>query len=539
MAGHDLVIPESRLLVPAPDEELWPTLGPEVCDFIEDLLCHGPGDILGEDVSLTDEVRGFFYRAYEVFPRDHPRAGRRRFKREVFSRRKGVGKTEIAMWMAIVEMDPSGPVRCDGWRKEDGVWVPIGRPVRDPYIPMVAVTEEQTSDLAYGGVLEILENCDLGNDYDLTKDQVTHRTAPGKIKPLASAPNSRDGALTTFQHFDETHLLKARLKEAHETMLRNIPKRRAADAHSLETTTMFEPGEGSVAEESHEHALQVFKGRTKDKTLLYDHRQASLHHKISTERGLRAALKQASGDAWSFTDVDTIIAQEFRRTGVKESKARRYWLNQPWRSEERWLDKELFASRRKRRVVAPGTPIVMAFDGSLNRDSTALVGCTLDDRPHLFVIGKWERSADEPEGWRVSHTDVDERVAWAFRHYEVVEFAPDPPHWHIEVEQWEERYGSPPVVRFETWQPARMGPACDDFYQATADGGFTHDGDEALVRHVGNCVEKVRGGHTVITKVDPKSPLKIDIAVAAVVAFHRAKHYREQPPAASFAIVLG
>ena len=34
---------------------------------------------------------------------------------------------------------------------------------------------------------------------------------------------------------------------------------------------------------------------------------------------------------------------------------------------------------------------MLGFDGSYNDDSTALVGCTLDDNPHLFVAGAWEK----------------------------------------------------------------------------------------------------------------------------------------------------
>jgi hypothetical protein len=44
-------------------------------------------------------------------------------------------------------------------------------------------------------------------------------------------------------------------------MLENIPKRLDADAWSLETTTMYEPGEESIAEASHLYALAILAGR--------------------------------------------------------------------------------------------------------------------------------------------------------------------------------------------------------------------------------------------------------------------------------------
>jgi hypothetical protein len=120
-------------MLPAPDAEPWPTLGPDVCAFIENNLCHGPGDLLGEVVELNDEQRGWIYRMYEVVPeklerRKHrvivnepnPDAGKRRFQRCALSLRKGSSKTEFAAWIAAAELHPDGPVRCAGSRRARG-----------------------------------------------------------------------------------------------------------------------------------------------------------------------------------------------------------------------------------------------------------------------------------------------------------------------------------------------------------------------------------------------------------------------------------
>jgi phage terminase large subunit-like protein len=517
-------VSDARLIVPSLDEEPWPTLGPELCEWIEDLLVHGPGDLLGEPIEqLTEEFRLFIYRAYEVYPRGHELAGRRRFKREVFSRRKGVGKTELAAWIAIAEFDPTAPVRCDGWRREQGEWIPVGRPVYDPYIPMVAVTEGQAEDLAYGAVYEILAHADLGNDYEIGLERIQHKHAPGEIQALAAAPSAREGARTTFQHFDETHLyVSQRLKDAHGAMLRNVPKRKAADAHSLETTTMYAPGEGSVAEGSHRYAEEVARGAIKDPRLLYDHRQAPERIDISTDRGLRAAIKEASGDAWPFTDVESIVAQ-FRDPQAKEPELRRFWLNQRRKTARKWLSVDRWERLADPgRVVEPAAEVVLAFDGSYNRDSTALVGCTVEEVPHIFLVDAWEKPITAGAGWRTPRREVEDTLDEAMQMFQVVELAPDPPGWHREIEDWEEWYEDV-VVRFETVQPRRFGPACDDFYQAVSDGELTHDGSEVIARHIGNAVAVKRRGHEVITKSEADSPDKIDAAVAAVVAYHRAR----------------
>lgn len=504
------------------DDKPWPTLGPEVCDWIEDNLCHGPGDALGRKITLTDEIRLFIYRCYEVYPRDHERAGRRRFKRVVLSRRKGVGKTEIAAWLALAELDPEAPVRCDGWRKEEGEWVPVGRPVRDPYIPMVSVTENQTNLLAYGTAYAILGECELGNRYVIAFDRITPRDYPGKMQALAGAPNARDGARTTFQHFDETHSFTSnRLKEAHQMMLRNIPKRLESDPWSLETTTMYSPGEESVAEDSHLYAEQIEAGMVQDPRLLFDHRQAQEHHDIGTLSGLTAAITEASGDAIPFTDIDT-IASQFRDPTTDKNQLRRYWLNQRRRSARRWMPDDAWEARLNRRIkVKDGDDVVLAFDGSYRRDSTALIGATVAEHPHIFVVNIWERPPADPR-WRTPRTEVETEIEEAMERWHVVELAPDPPGWHREIEDWESMYEDV-IVRFETNQPSRMGPACDDFFQAVRDGELTQDGDPRLARHIGNCVAVKRGPYELVTKESKDSPHKIDAAVGAIVAYHRAR----------------
>ena len=44
------------------DRELYPTLGGLVCDFIEDRLVFGPGDLRGQPAVLDDEKRALIYR---------------------------------------------------------------------------------------------------------------------------------------------------------------------------------------------------------------------------------------------------------------------------------------------------------------------------------------------------------------------------------------------------------------------------------------------------------------------------------------------
>lgn len=187
------------------------------------------------------------------------------------------------------------------------------------------------------------------------------------------------------------------------------------------------------------------------------------------------------------------------------------WL--PFNSWEPLADTE--------RVVMPGERIVMGFDGSTSGDSTALVGCTVDD-PHLFVIGVWEKPPG-PAGrsWKVPRHEVHEKVKDAFDVYDVRELACDPWGWQTDLETWAREYGAKRVISWPTSYRKRMAPATDRMYQAVVQKTITHDGNERLAAHLANAVAVSTPQGDVITKEKKSSPKKIDLAVAAIVALDR------------------
>ena len=129
-----------ELIVPPDTGELFPTLGDQLCDFLEERACHGPGDLKGAPLVLGEDWRYVLYRSYEVWPRGHPRAGKRRFKRVAVSWRKGSAKTEFMALVAFLELHPEAPVRFNGFDDNAPCGLAPGRPVVDPYIPLVATS---------------------------------------------------------------------------------------------------------------------------------------------------------------------------------------------------------------------------------------------------------------------------------------------------------------------------------------------------------------------------------------------------------------
>lgn len=522
----------SVFTVPPLDETPWPSLYWQLVPWMEKNLVFGPGDKRGEKLVLDDERKALLYRMYEVYPREHPRAGRRRFRRAAISVRKGVGKTELLALVAAAELHPRAPVRCVGWQhvKTAGgmMWMPVGGPVKDAYIPLVAYSEEQSEDLAYGALRVILGLSPVAKDFDIGLERIMRADGSGKAVALASSPDARDGARTTFAGLDETHRwVLPRLKRAHRTMLANLPKRKVADAWSLETTTAPEPGQNSVAEETMAYAEAVRDGKTEDSQLYFFHRQASETHDLATAEGRRAAVLEASGPTAGWSDVDGIVEQ-FNDPTADVAYLRRVWLNQLVRSSDRAFDvlrwREL---SRPNYVIPKGAKVAVGFDGSRRQDSTALVVTEIASGFQM-LLGIWEKPLGPAgEQWSVPTADVNERVAYAFEEWDVCRMHADPPYWDAEVSTWEGLYGDDRVVRWHTGVNHRkMAYSVRSYVNAIIDGSLTHDGSRDFERHIANAFKRPipqrdEQGQPLfeIQKERHDSPNKMDAAMAGCLSW--------------------
>lgn len=532
----------ATLMVP-PFDPAWPTLGPQVVAWIEAHLVYGPGELKGEPYRVEPEFEAQIYRMYEVFPQGHKSEGRRRFKRVCLSLRKGTGKTEKAAILAIAEAHPLAPVRCDGF---DADGDPVGIGVASPFIPLVAFSLDQTEDLAFGVCRMILEESEVAGDFDIGLERIMVLTPNGReggrIIPMGGSPNARDGARTTFQHVDESHrLYLPRLKKAHNVMLQNAFKRVGADPWTLETTTAFEPGQMSVAEDTFHHAEKIQAGSVEDPRLFYFHRQAELSRELDTKDQVREALMEASGPAaeWS-GDIDAIVDHWFE-PGTDLAYMRRVWLNQPIAGSGKAFRVDAWA-RLEAEIQEPdeGELIVLGFDGARRRDATALVAMDVE-RSHMWPLGIWQRPEYADDDWEVPSQEVDEMVRMAMNRWDVWRFYGDPPYWDDRMDAWAGEFGEKKVIKWWTNRPRPTAFAVRNFRDAMEGGAiqdpetgdvigftpiFTHDGDGLMAEHVANAFRqdlKIRDDDDmplwVIRKERPNSESKIDAAMAAILCF--------------------
>jgi hypothetical protein len=454
--------------------EQWPTLGPGVCDLIEERAVFGPGSLRGLPAVLDPEKRAIIYRAYEVYPQGHEYAGRRRFQRVGVSVRKGTAKTELLGWITFVELHPEGPVRCDGF---DSSGNPIGRPVRDPYIPMLAYTEEQVTELAYQVLYTVVTEGPDANLFDAQKERI-HRLSPvgksaGVALPLSNSPNARDGARTTFQCFDEPHrMYLPNQRAAHETMLANMPKRPLEDPWAMYASTAGEPGQNSIQEDLHREAEQIKSGEITDPQLFYFHREAEAGHDMGTMEGRIAAISEATGPVGEYAPGQfRSIALQWDRPGADAEYLERVWTNRWIRSQRQAFDVKLWKNLGVQDEIPAGAFVAAGFDGARFQDSTAIVLTDIrTGRQQLYAL--WERPLDV-EDWEVPEDEVTAAVMMISERYKLYKVYADPPHWVETVGSWANRLPGQ-VEEWWTNRPAYMAKAIRAYREAMSSGAVTY-----------------------------------------------------------------
>jgi phage terminase large subunit-like protein len=489
------------------------TLGVEVIDWLEAMLVHGPGDVQGDPYRLDDELKHVLLHLYEIDAH-----GRRVVRRGFLSRPKGRSKTELAGAVSAAEL--CGPVRYDG---TDSRGQPVGRPVKGAQVVAYA-TEEGQAGTTYSTAAFMLGEGPAVNEYGLDVGlSRTYLEGGGVMLAETSGATSAEGGRTTFAVFDETAYWATReLRRLHATVRRNLGKRAIAEAWSFETSAAWQPGEESVAEVLYRHWTALVESGAVDPTIYVDHREAPEVPDLDDDEHLEAALRHVYGPAAQWLDLPRIMA-EIRDPQSDPKEARRFWLNQPMIAADAWLEPELVTARRRTGTLEAGAAITLGFDGSLSDDATALVACTLGPDPRLVTLGVWEAplaaGPAERAGWVVDVDGVDAAVADAFEDHIVVLMYCDPAYWTPHIAAWAARYGGEVVREFSTARDGRIVPAAVAAHTALTTGELEHDGDPVLERHLRNArTRSTRYGLT-LRKDRPKSPNKIDAAMAGVLAF--------------------
>jgi hypothetical protein len=248
-----------RTLVRAPAHDRKRSLGFLAVAWMEYFVVHGPGDVQGQPIVHGDEYTGFAVDAYALDER-----GRRLYDSAFLSRPKGCNKSGLGAEFALFEA--LGPCRFDGFAEGGEVYEdpwglgfryvyaagePMGRPVKVPFIRVMATEEDQAGNVYDTIFLNLTDDDALLSHIPGLGAFEARVLLPGggEIVPSTTASASKDGGKETFVVFDETHLYTtSKLKLMYNTVTRNLRKRKKiAETWFLETTTMFAHGEARGA----------------------------------------------------------------------------------------------------------------------------------------------------------------------------------------------------------------------------------------------------------------------------------------------------
>lgn len=476
------------------------TLGWQIQAWIEGIPAFGvPGNLNALDDTdewgdplpfrLTGEQLRFILWMYAVD--EH---GKFIFRDIVLQRLKGWGKDPLAAVITAVEF--VGPSRFAGWAAEDAPAFglrkgdPVARRHQRSWIQIAAVSHKQTVNTMslFPGLFT--DACIEEHGIDLGKETIYAHGGKCRIESVTSNPRTLEGGRPTLVIKNETHhwLENNNGHAMSEVIDRNITKAKGGQARTLSITNAYNPGEDSVAQQERESwEAEVESGWRV--TTMYDsleaHKNALLYlpdvltgfdddgkktFREPSEEEVRAyvgaVIEAVRGDA-TWLDVENIVTAILRpRADVNLS--RRFYYNQVLAAEDAWvhsdavrasIDPMVTAMRRELHAdplrtgwapVGVDEPMVMFFDGSKSRDSTALVGCRVSDG-YTFLIGVWQ----QPKGFRgkrylIPRGEVNKRVNEAHQRFNVVAFFADPSHaledddvtryWDSYIDQWHQNW---------------------------------------------------------------------------------------------------
>jgi len=366
--------------------------------------------------------------------------------------------------------------------------------------------DRQQAKLVFGEARwQVLNNPRLSAECKVFRDAIEHSATGSVYKVLSSDAKLAQGFNPYICIFDEVHI--QRDDELWEAMRQGAGARPESILLGITTagdyrddallTRLYDYGKGVAVGEIHDSTFGFAWWQAPDGC---DYRDESMWARANPNIALGLA------------DVE-----EMRSTVASspEMSVRRYRLNQMVRlAGSAWMDMGSWGAAAKRDVVVkPKEPIVMAFDGSVTNDATALVGQTVDG--HLFVLGCWEH--DGTDDWSVPREEVEWAIEDAFDLYDVKAFQVDTAYWLAEFQRWQESYGKRRVLDF-TMSNARAVPAVQEFFAGVREGSISHPDDPRLNRHVSNAVANETPRGITIRKQSKDSSHKIDLAMAACMA---------------------
>jgi phage terminase large subunit-like protein len=498
------------ILTPVPDE-LIGKRGDLACEFVEAfgiITKDGVAGSSGDPLKLRPWQRELIRRIYARPAKDAD--GFRHRIATVYVPRKN-GKSAIASALAVHDLF-------------------FG--VKGGEIYSIAAEKEQARIVHAEAKKMIEASEELSSMVKIYRDAIELPSRGSVYRVLSAEAYSKEGLNASSVFADEIHAMPNR--ELWDVMSLSMASR-GNKAHMVAVTTAGLrsdiTGNESIAFSLFNYGTRVANGEIDDPTFFMAAWQApdgSDHKSPETWR----IANPGFGDINSEDDFASAV-----RT-TPESEFRRKRLNQWTQTKNAWLPAGVWENLEQTFELLPTDEYVLGFDGSWKNDSTSVVAVILPreggDVFRAFRVKSWEKDfALDDDSWMVDKAEVTAFVReFATKNPGCRELVCDPTYWQDEMFQWSEA-GITVVEYLNT--VTRTVPATAKLFEAIMSGKIAHDGDGALARHLENCILKSdsKGGAR-ITKDYRNPKLKIDNAIALLMAYDRATARIEEQPVPQF-----
>lgn len=358
-------------------------------------------------------------------------------------------------------------------------------------------------------------------DGELTAESKVYRDAievpsTGSVyRVLSREAGASEGLSPTFVVFDEVHVQPD--DELWNVMQLGAAARREPMLLGITTagSRTDNLGRDSLCYRLYQHGRRVAAGEVKDPSFFFAWWEpkagADADH---TDPKVWAEANPGYGDLNSVDDFRSTLVRtpeaEFRtkRTNVWVVGSQAALPNGAW---NRCAEPD--------RIVDPDVPVILMGDGSWSGDSTGIVAVSVEERPHMWVVGLWEKSDDNVE-WRAPIAEVEQTLRDTARTLGVIEVGMDPYRWQRSMQLLADE--GLPMVEYPMGSVERMVKAWKLFYDSVLDQTLTHSGDPRLARHIESMVLKIDARGARPTKESKSSTRHIDLGVCAVAGLDRA-----------------
>ena len=489
------------------------TLGWEILGWTKEYLLQPDGPEAGQPWNFTDEQSLFILNWYAI-----DKTGRFVYRYGMLRRMKGWGKDPVGAALCCIEF--VGPCRFERWEGKQ----PVAQSHYAAWVQVAAVSRDQTRNTMtlFPGMLSPKAIEEFG--IDMGKEIIYAEHGRKRIEAVTSSPRALEGGRSTFILKNETHHWLAP-NEGHEmakVIARNAAKSRDGSSRVLAISNAHAPGEDSDAEHDFEAWKKIDQGLSLATGILYDCSEAP-ETDLDDDASVLAGINAVRGDSF-WVSPERLLA-EIRDPRTTPAMARRFYLNQIVAEEDKPFDSKRWGELANPELVADGRLITLGFDGSENRDHTALIGTDILTG-YQWVVGYWQPE-ELPDGeMRINVASVDETVQYAFEKWQVWRMYADPYKWSRYLSKWAGEHGGDVVVSWSTTLYRKMAFSLAQYRTAMVRGDLAHDGDPRFAASIANAHKHMQQFRDddgelmwIIQKERPDSPLKIDAAMAGCLSW--------------------